>query len=389
MEALKQILKPKTFNVLIVDFSKDHAVSAFVVQRKKNWEVSSEINYKNIEDFCKNTKSNNPVLLHCKGKGVISRNTESHPNLRDNLTVNGDKLDFYFNELHQDQAYVSMVRKDKIEPVIKVLNTFHHIIYNFSIGPFILQVLSEKGKIENDYLLEINESKIKSFSQNKDGIKSFNFNDKLLNGDQQYALASVLVLSEDEGWTFPFTKEEISINRKESAEKRKFALFGVFILSFFLLLLFSNYLYQGYLNQENADLEGEISVYAGNLSQIEQLNSEIERKTALVSSSAVSSANYLSYYIDQIVSSVPNAIKLSNLEVYPLTDKLKQKRRISLDESIEVVGVVANSRVMDNWVLELEKLSWTRKIQIINFSRAEDSKSAFEIKIFIKDELVQ
>lgn len=381
MDLLKNILSPKAFNVLIIDFSKDQSISAFVVVNKKEWQITSEERFDKIESFCSNTRNQYPVLIHCKGKGVISRETELHPNLRDSLTVNGDKLDFYFHELHQKEAFVSMARKDKIDPVIDVLESNNWIVYNLSIGPFILTSISEYGIIKNDYVIDVKDSQIQLFVKREEVVSV----KAKLNNEKEYAISAVNILKDKKEWVFPLDSKKLTASRKEASEKRKFVLFGGFILTFFLIFLLSNYFYQAHINQVNADLEGEISVYGGNLSQIEQLSSEINRKKELISSSAVSSASYLSFYIDEIVCSVPSGIKLDYLDVYPLVDKLKQKRRINLEESIQVEGVVNDSRVMDNWVLDLEKLPWTSKIQIVNFSRTKNSKAQFEIKIFIAE----
>jgi hypothetical protein len=72
------------------------------------------------------------------------------------------------------------------------------------------------------------------------------------------------------------------------------------------------------------------------------------------------------------------------MELFPLVQQLKPKHKVETDNSkIIIHGITINSKVLDDWMEDLEKKEWIQSVEVINYSRLDDLNSIFHIIIHI------
>ena len=65
---------------------------------------------------------------------------------------------------------------------------------------------------------------------------------------------------------------------------------------------------------------------------------------------------------------------------------MKPKHKVETDNSrIIIHGITLNSKVLDDWMEDLEKKEWVRSVEVINYSRLDERNSIFHISIHIRE----
>ncbi len=169
----------------------------------------------------------------------------------------------------------------------------------------------------------------------------------------------------------------------EFKEYSKFKKIGIVSLSFIFLLVVFNYFYLGSLNNRIAEKEAEIALNNSNLSLLERLNQEEIRKKQLAMNSNTNTTYFISYYLDEIGKSVPNKIRLSEMYVFPLSQKLKEKRKVELDKTrIEISGWTNDNIILDDWIEKLDRQDWIKSVELIHYHKSND-EAEFKVIIFL------
>jgi hypothetical protein len=142
------------------------------------------------------------------------------------------------------------------------------------------------------------------------------------------------------------------------------------------------YFYINYLNTEIANLEVDLTLTNDTVSLLEKLKQEKNRKELLVSNSGVQQKEFLSYFLDKIGETVPKAISLQVLEVFPLSETLKEKRRVELQQHIiEIEGTSPESETLDDWMERMNRFEWVRSVELINYLKSNNSNASFKLLI--------
>jgi Tfp pilus assembly protein PilN len=185
-----------------------------------------------------------------------------------------------------------------------------------------------------------------------------------------------------EGYYQAILPEAFAESKAKFKEQNTFERLGIGILAFFLLSLSANYFYVNHLNQIAAEKELELSSYGQQLSLIDRLNQEKNRKIQLFESSGLQSNEFISFYLDELGKSVPSTITLTVLETFPLKEGLKPRKKVEIDrETIAISGLCNTSKTLDDWMEKMERFSWIKSVELINYLRQEDGTSFFQLKI--------
>jgi Tfp pilus assembly protein PilN len=339
----------------------------------------NDIQFKTVDSFeeIAELKKKTPVVFHVFGFGVLTRQVENVPNYKESLIVSGDKDDFYFASYEFKQSIcVSFVRKVLLEEYFDYFKEQKAFLFELTLGPIPLLFLRDKySKIDSDYSITFNERELKTIERNDDSLHN--------NQRTKYSEAFTYFENlEDENYIQGLPYEQYLEVNKEYNEYKRFVSLGIGILVFFLVALTSNYFYVNHLNQKSAELESEIYSFGENLSLIDRLNQEKLRKVSLVENSGIQTENYLSYYIDEIAATSPLTINFETMEVFPLIEPLKPKRKVELDlKQISLKGQSSSSKTLDDWMELLERKEWVRGVELINYLRIDSGKANFHLVI--------
>lgn len=331
--------------------------------------------YKDVKEVLKNNKNGSPIALHFSGKGILNRSVTNNENYRKKILLNGNIDNFYFTDVLDDKTiYSSIIRQDVADKFIEHFKKEKGIVVSISSGPFITvnlsQTLQLKSIYNQGYLIEFNESfKIRFFEKNDEAKKG---NLKLENDSVSYNLIPAASV----GLNFFYSNEQFQLpefseklgNIEESKQKKIFKLFSYFLLLLFFGVLAGNYFYLSFLNQKVIDNSSYLLAYDSQLETIAKLKSEKERKETLLTSSGISSSEFLSFYLMEIGNSIPVEILLNEIDIKPISKGIKDKEKITFDDKkVIILGKCKGSEILNNWIEELELKKWIYQVNIVDY----------------------
>jgi hypothetical protein len=139
------------------------------------------------------------------------------------------------------------------------------------------------------------------------------------------------------------------------------------------------------LNQQIADLEVELTLNNDNLSLLEKLKQERIRKELLVDNAGVYQKHFLTFYLDKIGGTIPAQIDLQELYLFPLKEALKEKRKVVFEkQTMHLVGTTPSSELLEEWMNKLNRFSWIKSVQLVNYLKSEGNAS-FKLLITLQE----
>ena len=363
MKSWNAIWKPSSWVMVHLDYHTEGLrIVASVEKKGESKSESTFEEFESITDLIKKFGTTKAYSIHVNGTGVLTRLVEFIPGYKEQLIVNGDKDDFYFCSYNDSfKVATSFFRKSLIENVIEELNASKIFLVNISCGIIpVLLITSEKERISFDYVIEIENSRIKSLTRNEAPTERSIINSVFKVRNE--AINQGIILSQ----TLPIENYSSGFDVEIQAEKldnfvqfRTFKFFGILVVTVILSSLIFNHFYVNHLNNEIAQLEMDLQLNNANLSLLDQLKQEKTRKEQLVLSSGVNTDQFTSFFIDKIGESVPSTISLKEMYVFPLKENLKEKRKVEIrQDAIEIIGFTPNSQVLDDWMERIDRYKW-------------------------------
>lgn len=325
-----------------------------------------------------------PYWLHIDGVGVLTRIVDRHSDYKKELLMNVDSDDFFFTSVTTDtNRLVSFVRKSVAGLLLNKFEENKLFLIGISCGFAPVGILTEKDEtVSFDFKLSRQNNQFSSLERMENSSLNQYYQGNYISQKEWIALAisdSVVNTRRD------FESELNEQNRKEYKEYAKFKNIGVASVVFILIVVLGNYFYLNHLNHVVAEKEAEIALNNSNLSLLDKLAQEEIRKKQLAVNSAGNTPYFVSYYLDEIGKSVPEKIRLLEMYVFPLAEKLKEKRKVEVDKSrIEVTGWTYDNIVLDDWIEKLERQDWIKSVELINYHQNDD-EAEFKIIIFLPE----
>lgn len=343
--------------------------------------------FENLKDLVKKYGKEQPYLLHVNGTGILTRAVENIPNYKEQLIVNGDKDDFYFTTFEAGSRLVtSFFRKSLLAEQIEELKGQKVFLLNVTCGivPALLHI-AEDGKLVFDHEVSLVKGQLESFKRSETTQEQCLVGTRFLSFEEALAESLAMNLKEPSPLlTGGFSPEEKQAAYQNWVDYSKFRFFGVALVTTILLLLLGNYFYLNRLNQQVADLEVELALNNENLSLMDRLEQEKIRKEQLILTSGINGRSFTSYFIDAIGKTVPSSIKLTEMHIFPLKERLKQKRKVEIDqENIEVLGITWSSSVLDDWMEKMNRFEWVDRVELLNYMKLDERQAEFKLVIRI------
>ncbi|WP_343635400.1 hypothetical protein [Fluviicola sp.] len=375
---------PKKYNLVLIHNHSGNALLHYAVISGQTT-AHDLVSFESMEEILKKADKTIPFIIHVRGAGILARSVENAPNYKERLLVSGREDEFYFNSYERSGSIlVSFARKNVIDEFLQPIEAAKGFIWALYIGPSILPFRVEKlTTIQSDYVLAFPTADQVILSKNEQELSEKQvltaYTEAIINYTfQKHTHPDPFYQAIDEE-TFQKTKS----NYKDF---RQFRIIGLSILGFFLITLTVNYFVVNHLNQVAVDYEEEIAGYQDNFAVIDRIKQEKQRKLVLFQNSGMQSRNLLSYYADEIGVTVPKDIQFTEMELFPLAQQLKPKHKVETDNSrIIIHGITLNSKILDDWMEDLEKKEWVQSVEVINYSRLDDRNSIFHIIIHIRE----
>jgi hypothetical protein len=387
MKSWKDIWKPTNYQVVQVHFVQN-TVHYDLVNVKKGMVKSTPISCDSLEELIKEIKQTIPVIVHVTGSGVLTRLTEYVSGYKEQLIVNGDKDEFYFNSWHDgSRILVSFFRKNLIENLLSQLTEKKVFLLGVTCGIVpVLSLASENELITLDYTIHLIDGTFVKVERNEELIQRtqlggiFYDRDEVLLKGIYSSLSSV-----NDSFEQGLVETEVVKQRDNYTQFKQFTFFGITVVSIIFFAVFGNYFYLNSLNQDLADLEVELTLHNDNLSLLETFKQEKTRKELLVDNSGVYQKHFLTFYLDKISGTIPTNIDLQELYLFPLKEALKEKRKVEIEKlTINIVGTTPTSELLEEWMNKLNRFSWIKSVQLVNYLKSEKNAS-FKLLITLQE----
>jgi hypothetical protein len=375
---------PKKYNLILIHNQSGNVLLHFACITEQTM-VHDLTSFESVEEILQKADKNIPFIIHVRGAGILARSVENAPNYKERLLVSGREEDFYFNSYERSGSIlVSFARKNVIDEFLAPIEAAKGFIWALYIGPSVLPFKQEDlNTIQSDYVLSFPSSDQVILAKNEQELS-----EKQTQASYLEAIINYTWQKNTSADSFYQAIDEETLNQTKANYKdyKRFRIIGLSILSFFLITLTINYFLVNHLNQVAADYEQEIAAYQDNFAVIDRTKQEKQRKLVLFQNSGMQSGNLLSYYADEIGGTVPKDIQFTEMELFPLVQQLKPKHKVETDNSkIIIHGITLNSKILDDWMEDLEKKEWIKSVEVINYSRLDDRNSIFHIMIHIRE----
>ncbi len=394
LEKIKNIsvgaFQEKRFAIIGITLGDIPVYTVLIVDKKSNdLSIHTSFTTEDLEVIKDKVSTTTPILLHYYGKGVINKKVAATGDYLKDVLFNASVDDFYIYELHQkDQKFISIARKDALDIFFNIFREHKYLVLDYGIGPFVgvlFKNLSDKlSYISYDYELNFDENYLISCQRKETVSEEYTIGEETINNVQVPLFSTLLQYlypSEDIDYTANF----LARNKQENVLKKAFNTLAIAMVVFFLSALLISYLLQGYYNNKYVAYESQLYNLNDTYNQVKKLEEEKENKTRILQESGILSQHFLSFYMYQIVHSIPNSVGLDILKVNPVQKKIKDFNKIIFETSVIIINGTSDSSASINlWVKELKKENWVSKIEIIDFSKNRNKRSEFTLKILVK-----
>ncbi len=334
-------------------------------------------------------KKNIPIVISFTGKNIISKKISNQTNYLDTILFNQAPDNFYIHETFKEtQILVSFARKETIDTYLEKLNRAKLSILSFSIGYYILEnlipLLPSKNKVVTkqysyDFLTStVNDDHEDKLLENKD----------LHIADEQIENDKILAFS---GFIAYLNATDVTINyevqsqqyRQDFAYRKAFLTIGPGMLVIFLILLSLSYGLTSIYHSKSANIQQEITVNNQLLDQIETFKKDKNYKESIIANSSLGTKHFLSLYIFQIGESIPDAITLERLQVFPTKNPVSPDSKIeTMSNKIIISGVTSSEYSVNDWIALLDETPWIIKTEITSYIRTKNEYE-FSLNLFL------
>jgi len=325
------------------------------------------------------------VALNLSGKGILLKQIEKVDVIDQNAfnkTLPAAKSeDFYIqNFISGESSFVSVIRKTEADKWISQLQELQFAPLMLSLGPFPIDAivtqlnLYEDELLFNGHLIKRNEKSewlgclydetVHSTFPIK--LASEKIDEKLL---IPYAAAFQMVLSNSlEPVKADVGHLEADFQKKLSNQKIKVQSVVVLIILFALLLV--NFLLFSWLNSSNNVLTEQVSRYAQNSSNQQEINEQVKSKEVRLKVLGWDGGIDKSQLLDQIAALLPPEVSLTEIAVNPI-DQAQSRSQKTLSFYGRKILITGNSEriiPVNEWIARVKTKSWVKNIQLENFA---------------------
>lgn len=382
-----------TFQVLGIHFSsEDEAQFCVLTIHKKHDEFSigKRFETNQFEDVLKEIETKYRVLLHFSGVGILNKPVDRVTNYRQKLLFKSNPDDFYFYELHQAKTiFVSMCRKKIIDTYLEHLKSKKYHITDIAIGPFVnyavRSFLPNQTIISNLSNITLSQNDIVDFETlNEVSLDvTYQIDDLTLNTREIALFAMILQFHiQEEALQFeaPFLQEN-SIDFTYYKATKIIGMISIVIL--LIGIVFGHFLLTQYRTKasEEQAIVAQVKEVQTNLLV---LTKQKEDKEEIIATSGLFNPKFLTHYFYDIGNSVPENIKLSDMNSIPLIKKMRADKEVEFfKKQIHVEGFTTNDDDFEQWIGLLNEKTWVKKIEIQAYTQVRRSQNkSFLIHIY-------
>ncbi|AOW20763.1 hypothetical protein [Urechidicola croceus] len=364
--------------------------------RKNSLETVFSASFSDFKKLISSIPKEQHVFLIINNNKVLSKNLESSNDLENGVKLafpNINSSDFTI-EMHTNtnQSFISICRNNDVQSILVRYKKNGIQILGFSIGNTqisnVIPYVNQQTIYTSNSRVDLKDSVISTITKvNEIPVENYNLNDLIISSKNLLSFSGILKVISNSEQTISNFENQLYQLKEDFKQKRLFSnslkfglglLFGLLLVNF---LVFSNY-----RTKINA-LSNEQQVNENYKENLLQLNKNIERKRNVVKDITSVSSSKISFYLDEIGTSIPNSILLTQLYLQPILKTIKKENEILFSaNTIVVKGKSYKSHDFSDWINLLENKKWIEKIAVIEYGVGTNSKTEeFEINLtFVK-----
>lgn len=392
MNILKNNITINYLNIIGVFRSGDHEVYHLMKTKKKGnvLKVIFKQEFADLENLETKIESDYPIILLIDGKGVLNKkidlNQESDLNWYKSIDLS---MMHYTRFTENNVQFLSFCRKNIIEEKIDFFQKKKFQIIDFYVGSLTAVLLKKSinsnSILSNENIFEFHGDTLIEVLKAENGTeKKYEIMGESLSQHQLsiYGAAVHFYIKQES----VVCSESSLLNKDEVLFRDLFNKWGKrMLIVFFTLLLISYTATNFFIGKNNELKESNLnSNFTDN--QIEILVNQKDKKIKILNEMGYNSSNFISYYVYELINSVPGEIQLLNLSVFPLKEEVKENKKMAfITNSVLISGLTEDEYILNNWLISVKSMKWINKFEVVSIKKDKKNNTFFEIKILLKN----
>jgi Tfp pilus assembly protein PilN len=356
----------------------------------------------NIQKLKEILPSGIPVHICFSGKGTIHKKLtlsegDTDKVLLNKVLPNANQEDFYLQRTltAADEVYVSVVRRETADFVLRELNSQGINAVGCSFGPFSINtVLPLMGELSSGRELKFSGSVLSISNGRIDGFKHADTNgagesvligNESIQGNKLVAFSAALqyFIGDEGDLNIPGVKNA----KEEYKQKQLFKTAGIAMLSLFFITLMANVFLFTHFSESFEDLNREVLSSTSLLDGLDKMNEEIGKKQDFLEQTGLLDASRTSFYADNLASDIPTSIQLTELNINPLVkNNAADDNDLNFtSHKIRVSGSCVRSTELNEWIKNIKQKDWVAGVTVLNYTQAQSKNEGdFSLEITVK-----
>lgn len=343
-----------------------------------------------LDVFLDTRRKDYPVILNLEGTGILSKKVKRADGYLQRLIFRGNLEEFYFYEKQEsNDIYVSYSRMERVLQIIDIFKKANFFVTSLTLGPFvihnILPFLGLKKYKTLAYTVTVEENSMSTFVANTtEDLEHYTFQNEVIPSHSLAAFSGYFDMKA-QGSNMNASLDILNFNKEELFYKNILKRGGIAGLVIILGLLIMGHFIKSAKVDELFTKQSEITFIQQQEQGLSNLLKDKQSKEQILLNSGFSRSSAFSTYISEITNILPNEIVLNQLEIQPLSRKLKPNEPIVFKaDRIVVLGTSPLDTVLDEWISSLNELSGITKVEITKLERNRQGLDVFELGITIR-----
>ncbi|SEC56684.1 hypothetical protein SAMN04489761_3345 [Tenacibaculum sp. MAR_2009_124] len=284
-----------------------------------------------------------------------------------------------------NKGFLALARKEEVEGVVESFLGNNIFLIDLYIGSFSVGLFYKKYFVNKEFKT----SYFSLFFDNEDCIEVEKNTNSLLEIEIDNEKEAMIALSLLYDHYYPsdrlissYENSVITENKSENVHKSEFRFYGKIALMIVFAIMSLSFGITVFFSIQNEEIESKLNYLIQEESLLNKLSKERSKKEEILRISGVLNSDGISYWTNTIVKNIPESILLSELEVFPLEQKIKENKKVDIDGTLIIVrGISFDENRFNNWVKMLTLKEEIFKINIINYSQKKEQEVRFELKV--------
>jgi hypothetical protein len=353
--------------------------------KRGNLKVDSYNQFNSLEQLVNFIDIKIPLIVLFNGKQVVHKLCNINDNNNDDITLNtlfpnfsNDDFIYQKNHISISSVYYSIVRKELLDEIVKIIETKGYIVVSTAIGPFCLGSIREyitnfSSLHISDYLVKLSNGVIISIE-----YKSGDVEERLVIDDEIVSSNYILIYSCIISFLIgsKYVNKHILVDSYNKYKYKTYLKYLIYSSLFFIfiILIINSIIYYRY-GKLLEDVSQEYTLKKEKIIEIDSLIFENKRKQEYLVKNNFIELSRTSFYIDRLSRVKPNEIRYIDFNIFPVLKdaSIDNNEDYSFDcELITISGIANSTIVLDEWLGRIKNEPWVKSVSLDKIKQVEN-----------------